>query len=577
MTTKTAITKTTEIATTTAKDLSQYYTADSVAVDIIAETLTRYAERPFDTIIEPSAGAGAFSRHLGADCIALDIDPKVPGIEKADFLQWTPTAPTGRCLVIGNPPFGKKAALGFLGHAAGFADVIAFILPRIFCKKSQQNRVHKNLHLVHEEEIPADAFNHEGKTVHVPCVLQIWERRPGVERLKHKLKTRHPHFERCGQAEADLVIRRIGAHAGVLKPLAKNWSAESNIFLRATGCSQDELKDRFARLDMAAHACNGAGGGSINMSEIVELYEEELAREAAAAATEIGLAMLERPDPDSPAPIAPAAEDAPAALQAAAEETAAPALDGLVEETRAMAMVCDRNAQPEGRHVVIEAATGAKAADRALERFNAAADGADCITVTGPLSFRKASVQHRLDPSFHLVEDLDATMQVVGSDGRSRERPCAVQTWERRAEPLARLALETRHPDFEFCDRAKADVAIQRVGTNAGRLKTPEEAGSAQSHLFLRAVICSPAELWARLAMIDFDTVRHNTAAVPSVAKTELVALYQAIRGIAAAATVTGKRPQALAAGNGRAMPRRESEADDAAATGAEATRANQP
>ncbi len=516
MTTKTAAAQ--ALDTAVAKELSQYYTDTQIAGGYVTEVLACFADRPFDTIIEPSAGEGAFSRHLGPDCIALDIDPKAPGIEKADFLEWTPAAPTGRCLVIGNPPFGKKAALAFLNHAAKFADVIAFILPTTFCKKTQQNRVHKNLHLVHEEEVPADAFTHDGKTAHVPCVLQIWMRGP-KPRVKHTLTTTHPHFERCSQGEADLVIRRVGAHAGLLKPLEKNWSAESNIFLRATGCSRDELIKRFAQLDMAAQACNGAGGGSINMSEIVELYEERLVREAALAAPRTGLAMLDQPVPDMSGAIA--AQDAPV------EDTDVEGFTGAV----------DLDAQPAPRRVVLETATGAAAAQQTVASFNAAAGTADIITLTAPRSFRKMSVQSQLDQHFHLVEDTDSTAKVTGADGHVRSLPCAIQTWERRPEPRPKHALATCHADFEFCGRAEADVAIQRVGNNAGRLKMADAAGSAQSHWFLRAVGCSPAELWVRLAAIDFDTVRNNTAAVPSVAKTEFVALYKAIRDIAAAAT----------------------------------------
>ena len=544
---QTTYAKARKAASLAAKKFSQYYTAPRIARACIAVVHALYGADYFDTTIEPSAGTGAFSRQLGAKCIALDIDPKVPGIEKADFLQWRPTAPTGRCLVIGNPPFGKKTALAFLNHAASFPEVkvIALILPRIFCKKTQQNRVHNNLHLVHQEDIPADAFTHDGKIVDVPCVLQIWERRPDAVRAKHKLKPRHPDFERCSQDEADLVIRRVGAHAGVLKPLEQDWSASSNIFLRAVGCSRDELKERFTRLDMAAHACNGAGGGSINMTEIVELYEEELVREAALAAAETGLAMLDQPVPDMSGAIA--AKDAPVETPRMTEEMAAPALADPVVEVVTEAR--DLDAQPAPRHVVIETATGSTAARQAVTSFNAAASAADTITLTAPLSVRKMSVQNQLDRHFHLVEDRDGEARVTGPDGHVRSLPCAIQTWERRPEPRPKHALATCHADFAFCGRAEADVAIQRVGANAGRLKRPEEAGSAQSHLFLRAVRCSPAELWARLAGIDFDTVRHNTAAVPSIAKTEIVALYDATRGIAAVATASGKRPLAPASG----------------------------
>ncbi|WP_370160748.1 hypothetical protein [Limimaricola soesokkakensis] len=531
----------------TAKELSQYYTDTQIAGGYVTKVLARFSDQPFDTIIEPSAGEGAFSRHLGPDCIALDIDPKAPDIEKADFLEWTPAAPTGRCLVIGNPPFGGGLALKFINHAT-FGDVIAFILPRIFRKKTRQNRVDETLHLVHEEDVPADAFTHEGKTVDVPCVLQIWERRPDAERTKHQLKTQHPDYEYCRQENADLAIRRVGVNAGELMPVDEAGKPNSNLFMRAVGCTPEMLNARFARLNMTAHARNGAGGGSINKSEIVELYEEELAREAALAAPQTGLVMLDQPVPEMSD--AMAAKDAPVEAPRTVEGTAAPAVAdpdvGVVTEAR------DIDAQPAPRHVVLETATGAAAARQTVADFNAAAGTADIITLTAPRSIRKMSVQTQLDQHFHLVEDIDSIAKVTGADGHVRSLPCAIQTWERRPEPRPKHALATCHADFEFCGRAEADVAIQRVGNNAGRLKTPDEAGSAQSHWFLRAVGCSPAELWARLTAIDFDTVRHNTAAVPSVAKTEFVALYDATRGIAAAATAPGKRPLAPASGAGR-------------------------
>lgn len=82
-------------------------------------------------------------------------------------------------------PVGKKAALAFLNYPARCADVIAFIQPTTFCKKTHQNRVAKNLHFVREVENPATAFTHESNTVYVPCVLQVGECCPAAERPKH--------------------------------------------------------------------------------------------------------------------------------------------------------------------------------------------------------------------------------------------------------------------------------------------------------------------------------------------------------------------------------------------------------
>lgn len=93
------------------------------------------------------------------------------------------------------------------------------------------------------------------------------------------------------------------------------------------------------------------------------------------------------------------------------------------------------------------------------------------------------------------AQGLATSPPLTTQDGRSRPLRCAIQNWVRRSEPRPRHALATRHPGFELCNRAKADVSLQRVGSAAGRPKEPSEAASAQSHLFLRAVRCSPAEL----------------------------------------------------------------------------------
>lgn len=119
----------------------KFYTPDATARRCIGQLWRQMGVRADDLFIEPSAGAGAFCRHLPAErTIALDIAPEADGILTADFLQFVPPAHDGRRIVIGNPPFGRNGALAraFLRHATAFADVIVFILPASFAKASMQ-------------------------------------------------------------------------------------------------------------------------------------------------------------------------------------------------------------------------------------------------------------------------------------------------------------------------------------------------------------------------------------------------------------------------------------------------------
>lgn len=179
-----------------------------------------------------------------------------------------------------------------------------------------------------------------------------------------------------------------------------------------------------------------------------------------------------------------------------------------------------------GKLLVIGKPPFGKNGSRARQAFNHAAESADGIAVAMPRSFRKASMQNRLDLNFHLVASLELPGEAFIVDGQPRTVPTDFQIWERRDTPRPIETPPRTHEDFAFCSREEADFAVQRVGNNAGRIKDIGKAGSANSHYFLRATR-SPDLLRAQFEKIDFDRVRHSTAGIPSIAKTEIVALYE--------------------------------------------------
>lgn len=175
--------------------LDQYYTISADAKRCTELVQSLYDFSTFDIILEPSAGAGAFIAFLPKDkLVALDIDPKHELVQEQDFLTYTP--PKGsKVLVIGNPPFGRRAKLAkdFINRAAKFSDVIAFILPAIFMKPGFTNSLAPLLHLVHEEE-NIDSFELPNGNIHkVNCCFQVWEKR-STKREKVILKDSHEDF-----------------------------------------------------------------------------------------------------------------------------------------------------------------------------------------------------------------------------------------------------------------------------------------------------------------------------------------------------------------------------------------------
>lgn len=163
--------------------LDKWYTKPEVA----ALCLREVTPEAYDLVIEPSAGAGAFSTLLPG-CLALDLEPEAPAIRRQDWFTFR-EARTRKILVVGNPPFGQQStlAVAFINHAATFAQTIAFILPRSFRKESVQARLHPNLHLQRELILPVAAFTMRGEEKKLPCVFQVWEWDAHLTRAKPTL------------------------------------------------------------------------------------------------------------------------------------------------------------------------------------------------------------------------------------------------------------------------------------------------------------------------------------------------------------------------------------------------------
>lgn len=269
--------------------LDKFYTIPSVAEKCLSHIGSRYNWSDWSLVIEPSAGNGSFLTRIpvcNARRIGIDICPEHPDIIKQDFLTYTPAGNQGKILVVGNPPFGRVSSLAikFFNHAAKWADVIAFIIPRTFRRVSVQNKLDMNFHLVFDDEIPTEpcAFN---PPMMAKCCFQLWEKRD-TARVSVQLSTTHADWEflsfgpkdERGQptppTHADFAIRAYGGKCGdiattgleQLRPKSWHW-IKSNI-------DKKTLAERFSTLDYTLSQ-DTARQNSIGRGELVRLYQEE--------------------------------------------------------------------------------------------------------------------------------------------------------------------------------------------------------------------------------------------------------------------------------------------------------------
>lgn len=210
----------------------KFYTKPEVARFLVSKT----GFDGFDTVIEPSAGSGAFSR-LVPGCLAFDLRPEHANIVEQDWFTYSRSRREDeRVLVLGNPPFGQQnsLAVGFMNHAASFADRVAFILPASFRKTSVQARIDRRLHLVDEVTVPDHAFLLNGADYHVPCVFQIWDFNEVLRPVQGVSRSASNNlFTYVKKSEnPDATVRRIGGNAGRASLNVSDRSENSNYFVK---------------------------------------------------------------------------------------------------------------------------------------------------------------------------------------------------------------------------------------------------------------------------------------------------------------------------------------------------------
>lgn len=266
--------------------LDKFYTLPLCSKKCIDKVSELYTISNFDIIIEPSAGNGSFLNQIPSNNkIGIDISPEHSDIIRLDFFDYSPPLDMKNILVIGNPPFGRVSSLAikFFNHAAKWANVIAFIIPRTFRRVSVQNKLNSLFHLVYDEEIPNKPCCFSPPMM-VKCCFQIWEKQ-AIRRRIVQLSTKHNDWDflpfgpidEKGQPTppqgADFAIRAYGGRIGEIKlnnlsnlrPKSWHW-IKVNI-------EKKELVSRFNKLDYS-NSCNTARQNSLGRGELVKLYTD---------------------------------------------------------------------------------------------------------------------------------------------------------------------------------------------------------------------------------------------------------------------------------------------------------------
>jgi hypothetical protein len=176
----------------------------------------------------------------------------------------------------------------------------------------------------------------------------------------------------------------------------------------------------------------------------------------------------------------------------------------------------------------------------AVKFFNHSASfkNVNVIAFIVPRTFRKASVQNKLNPMFHLISDSETTMKPC-CFYPSLQVKCCFMIWERMNFPRVLEKLPLKHDDWKFLMYGPKDIKNQPTVPEGADFAIRAYGGKIGEIEKNTALLCPKSWHWVK-SNIDVDTLIErlkvldysgslNTARQNSMGKAELVKLYSKV------------------------------------------------
>ena len=180
-----------------------------------------------------------------------------------------------------------------------------------------------------------------------------------------------------------------------------------------------------------------------------------------------------------------------------------------------------------------------KISSQAIRFFNKSAEFANIIAFILPRTFKRVSVQNKLDSNFFIMYNEDLPLSPCCFTPKMNAK-CCFQIWKRMDKPREKVVFQKTHKDFDFLPYGSndssgqptppigADFVVKAYGSNCGNIMDNDLINlRPKSWHWIKANI-NINELKKRFKSLDYslskDTVRQD-----SLGRQELIYLYSLI------------------------------------------------
>lgn len=162
----------------------------------------------------------------------------------------------------------------------------------------------------------------------------------------------------------------------------------------------------------------------------------------------------------------------------------------------------------------------------AIAFFNESAKFCKTIAFILPLSFKKDSIQNRLNLYFHLQKELSIPFDSFLLNEKNYNVPCVFQIWERNNIMRKKVQLPTTSRWFTFVSPIQADIRIPRVGGNAGKATLNLQGALTSNYFIKNNTSYSNEELVNFINALKFPSIDF-TVGPKSLSKGEFIAIFE--------------------------------------------------
>lgn len=156
----------------------------------------------------------------------------------------------------------------------------------------------------------------------------------------------------------------------------------------------------------------------------------------------------------------------------------------------------------------------------------------DTLSFILPKSFKKTSLQNKVPSNFHLVVQKDLPAYSFTVNNNDYDVPCIFQIWIKKSFERKK-ELKQKSKIFTFVKKEEhPDIAIRRIGVNAGKVYDNIGEKNTNSHYFIKINNGVDKNKIIDLIKKNNYNLFNNTVGPLSISKQELILFYSFLSNV---------------------------------------------